>query len=134
MKIVFTVLLSITIVGCSSSMYQPHYQVNSPTANGLATTATPSDNQAIIDARLHVQQDYDGVGVCIGAGFRLFGIAGSYLYEGEIPIKRLRALEGKPINYQLLYRREYVNEIKRIRTKESILGYATFLVIFALYM
>ena len=131
-KIGFIILLFLTVIGCSSNMYQPHYQTNNPTSNGLTTTPTSiiGDNQAIIDARLHAKQDYkSGTGACLGAGCGLFGIAGSYLYEGQVPVERLQALEvqGKSPAYQLLYRQEYVKETKRLRTKESIGGYIAFL-------
>lgn len=109
-----------------------HYQVNYPSTNRLSVTSNPEgSNQAIIDARLHAEQDYQsGTGACLGAGCGLFGIAGSYLYEGQIPVERLQALESKSPTYQLLYRQEYVKETRRLRTKESIGGYLVVLGVF----
>lgn len=139
MKTIFIVLLSAIVVGCSSNMYHPHYQIHNPPTGKLTTTPTTptpalGDNQAIVDARLHAQQDYQsGTGACLGAGCGLFGIAGSYLYEGQIPIERLQALDlqGKSPTYQLLYKQEYVKEAKRLRTKESVVGYVAALAAFA---
>lgn len=126
MKKCFVMLVLLTMIGCSSNMHRTHYQVNSPTFSGK--TSEPTMSQAMLDAKLHAQQDYQsGAGCIAGAGCGLFGIAGSYLYEGSIPPHRLKALEGKPETYQLLYRQEYIKETKRLRTKEAATGYVVFL-------
>ena len=85
---------------------------------------------AIADAQRHAEADYtEGAGFCLGAGCGLFGMGASYLYEGKLPAHRLAALEDKSNTYIFVYKEEYLKEIKRKRTTESVVGYVIGLVL-----
>lgn len=89
------IVVLICTSGCISNM-PIHYQQN----NSLPTTPAQIENtQAIIDARLHAQQDFND-------GFTL----------EHLPLFRLQALEGKPNSYKLFYEKEYRQEINRLKT------------------
>ena len=99
LKITIVLILSISLIGCLGSMPM-RYQQNNP----LLTTPNQGggtgyvDTQAIIDARLHAQQDYHD-------GFN----------NQQLPFFRLEALQGKPKEYQFYYRQEYIRELTRLR-------------------
>jgi hypothetical protein len=119
--ILITLLTISCLIGCSSRMYRVHYQINAP-----EFTAPPNQGetiQAVLDARSHAQQDYQGDGFCLGGGCGLFGVAGAYIYEGGIPIHRLAAIQEKSQMYQLFYREAYTKEIKRRRTTDAVGGW-----------
>lgn len=96
----------------------------------IAQTPSQESFQAIADVQRDARADYQqGTGFCLGAGCGLFGVGASYLYEGKIPTHRLAHLEGKSDTYILVYREEYVKEIQRKRTRESIEGYVVGIII-----
>ena len=97
--IIFLVVLC--VVGCAGNM-PVHFQQNNPlrtTPNRNQGTPIYTETQAIINARVDAQQDYQD-------GF----------IKEELPLFRLQELEGKPQTYQHFYRQEYTKEINRLKT------------------
>ena len=140
MKLLSVLLVFMVLVaGCAAPMGSVHYQVNAPGV-GQVLPGTPQPGnpqpvsvhvQAELDARRDAKLDYQkGSGACLGAGCGLFGIAGSYIYEGSVPAHRLTAIQGRSDVYISLYKQAYIKEMKRLRSKDAIGGYLGFLIIF----
>ena len=117
MNKIIVVLLVLGVVGCAGNM-PVHFQQNNPlrtTPNQNQGTPIYTDTQAIIDARVHAQQDYQD-------GF----------IKEQLPLFRLQALEGKPQTYQHFYKQEYTKEINFLKTNNMNSMVSSYVVVIAI--
>ena len=100
----------------------------------ISLAQTSDRLQAIKDARAHAKWDYnEGSGFCIGVGFGLIGTGLGYLYPNRVPPHRSVFLEGKSEEYVSAYYKFYTHEIRRLRTNESLLGVASFVIFLGVF-
>ena len=108
------------LIGCSVRQHRPF-----PNQTGDFSEIP----KATADAQRHAQEDHGRmIGCCAGGCFGLLGIAGAYIYRGAVPPQRLSELSSESDFYISVYTEEYIQESKRLRTGDAIVGHVITLI------